>query len=119
MTIGIQRIENMALAVAVGTGFVVAGFDWWWLLALFIAFDLSMVGYAISPSLGAWTYNVVHNYAGPSLVLMLAVISDERVWVFLALVWSFHVAVDRALGYGLKFADHFSHTHLGDVGGRA
>jgi hypothetical protein len=119
MTVGIQRIENIALAVAVVAGFVVAGFDWWWLLALFIAFDLSMVGYAISPSLGAWTYNVVHNYVGPSLVLTLAVITDERAWVFLALVWAFHIAVDRALGYGLKFTDRFTHTHLGEVGRRA
>jgi len=24
--------------------------------------------------------------------------------------------VDRALGYGLKYDDHFQHTHLGQIG---
>ena len=33
----------------------------------------------------------------------------------LALAWGFHIAVDRLLGYGLKFADRFSHTHLGEI----
>lgn len=116
MTIGFQRVESFAVAVAAVAGFVVAGFDWWWLLALFLAFDLSMVGYAVSPSLGAWTYNMIHSYIGPGLVLALAAVTDGREWVFLALVWAFHVAVDRGLGYGLKFTDRFTHTHLGEIG---
>ena len=28
----------------------------------------------------------------------------------------FHIAVDRLLGYGLKFTDSFAHTHLGEIG---
>lgn len=119
MTIGFQRVESFAVAVAVVAGFVVAGYDWWWLLALFLAFDLSMLGYAVSPSVGAWTYNMVHSYIGPGLVLALATVTDDRAWVFLALVWAFHVAVDRGLGYGLKFTDRFTHTHLGEIGRRA
>lgn len=116
MTIWFQRLENVAIALAAGVGFVVAGFDWWWLLALFLLFDLSMVGYAASPRVGAWTYNVVHSYLGPGAVLAAGVISEESSLVFVALVWAFHVAVDRALGYGLKFADRFTHTHLGEIG---
>ncbi|MFL0711613.1 MAG: DUF4260 family protein [Microcella pacifica] len=33
-----------------------------------------------------------------------------------ALAGAFHVAVDRALGYGLKRPDAFTHTHLGWIG---
>jgi hypothetical protein len=32
------------------------------------------------------------------------------------LAWAFHIGVDRALGYGLKFEDGFQHTHLGTIG---
>jgi hypothetical protein len=31
----------------------------------------------------------------------------------LGLIWLAHIGMDRLLGYGLKYADHFQHTHLG------
>ena len=55
LPVGFQRVESAALAVVAAVAFVDLGFDWWWLLALFLVFDLSMVGYASSPRLGAWT----------------------------------------------------------------
>jgi hypothetical protein len=36
----------------------------------------------------------------------------------LALVWFAHIGMDRALGYGLKYDDAFTHTHLGIIRGR-
>lgn len=30
-----------------------------------------------------------------------------------------HSSLDRVLGYGLKYADSFKHTHLGWIGGAA
>ncbi|GMA37195.1 hypothetical protein GCM10025876_33990 [Demequina litorisediminis] len=40
-------------------------------------------------------------------------------WLMVAaLAWAFHIAVDRALGYGLKETDDFQHTHLGWIGRR-
>jgi hypothetical protein len=61
-------------------------------------------------------YNAVHSYVGPALAGIAAVTSQSRALAFLALVWSFHIAVDRGLGYGLKFQDRFTHTHLGQIG---
>jgi hypothetical protein len=34
----------------------------------------------------------------------------------LALIWVAHIGFDRLLGYGLKYATAFGHTHLGVVG---
>jgi hypothetical protein len=31
----------------------------------------------------------------------------------IALIWVAHIGFDRALGYGLKYATAFKHTHLG------
>jgi hypothetical protein len=114
----VQRVESAALAVVAAVAFVELGFDWWWLLALFLLFDLSMVGYARSARLGAWTYNAVHSYLAPALLGVVAVVDGARWTAFLALVWAFHIAVDRLLGYGLKFQDRFTHTHLGEIGRR-
>ena len=35
-----------------------------------------------------------------------------------ALIWMNHIGVDRALGYGLKYAAGFQWTHLGKLRGR-
>ena len=111
-----QRVENAAIAALAVVAFVQLGFAWWWLLALFLLWDLSMVGYLASPRLGAITYNIGHSYLGPAALLALTWASDARWAAFVALTWAFHIAVDRLLGYGLKFTDRFSHTHLGEIG---
>jgi hypothetical protein len=33
-----------------------------------------------------------------------------------ALIWIAHIGIDRAMGYGLKYATAFSDTHLGRIG---
>ena len=111
-----QRAENATIGVLAVMAFVDLGFAWWWLLALFLLFDLSMVGYAVDPRLGAWTYNTVHSYIGPSVLGVVSLAAEARWAVFVAVLWAFHIAVDRLLGYGLKFQDRFTHTHLGEVG---
>lgn len=113
-----QRVENAAVAALVVVAFVQLGFAWWWLPAVFLLWDLSMLGYLASPRVGAITYNLGHGYLGPALLLGLAWVSDARWPAFVGLTWAFHIAVDRLLGYGLKFTDRFSHTHLGEIGQR-
>lgn len=114
-----QRVESAAVAIAIIVGMVVMDFGWWWLLALFLAFDLSALGFLANSKVGALFYNAVHNYAGPALMVLIYFATDLR-WVGLvAMAWGFHVAVDRALGYGLKHDDDFQHTHLGWIGKRA
>ena len=112
-----QRVENAAIAVAVYVAVIALGYAWWWPLALFLAWDLSALGYVVSTRLGAATYNAIHNYAGPAVLGLVAFVGPG--WLMLvALAWAFHVAADRALGYGLKHPDDFQHTHLGWIGDR-
>lgn len=113
-----QRVESAAVAALAAVAFVQLGFAWWWLLATFLLWDLSMVGYVASPRLGAMSYNLGHSYLGPAILLTVTWGSDARWPAFVALTWAFHIAVDRLLGYGLKFTDRFSHTHLGEIGKR-
>lgn len=121
-----QRIEAGAVALAALVAVVALYPDRWWVvLAAFIAFDLSMVGYLRSPAAGATTYNAVHNYAFPALTALAALALEPVSQTLsmtagvLASAWAFHVGVDRALGYGLKLPDSFTSTHLGHIGGRA
>ena len=34
----------------------------------------------------------------------------------IAIIWFAHVGLDRAVGYGLKYASDFKDTHLGRIG---
>ena len=97
--------------------------EWWWVtLAAFLLFDLSALGYVRSAAMGAALYNSVHNYAWPAVVAAVGLLVQGSAPVLAtvcgltALAGAFHVAVDRALGYGLKLPDAFTHTHLGWIG---
>lgn len=119
----IQRIEGGLVAVLAlaGTVMIEAGL-WWFPLALFLVFDMSMAGYLRSPSAGAFWYNVVHTYAWPLILALIALSTSEasrglsRWLALVALAWALHVGVDRMLGYGLKLPDAFTATHLGRIG---
>jgi|SRR6187402_3531599 len=101
----LERIEGGAIAAATVVLFIVVGFAWWWLLAVFIVFDLSMIGFVGGNRAGAIVYNSVHNYAAPAALAAIYgvfFLLGVTVWplAFLAGCWFFHVAIDRALGQG-------------------
>ena len=116
-----QRIESAVVAALAVVVTLSVGYAWWWLLALFLVFDLSMLGYLHGPRLGALCYNLAHSYALPALLGAVAVAAatfhHPIDWLgVVAIAWVFHIAVDRALGYGLKTTEGFEHTHLGPIG---
>ncbi|MCP3422829.1 DUF4260 family protein [Nocardioides pinisoli] len=119
----VQRVEAGAVALVAIAAAVALYPDWWWVVpAAFLAFDLSMLGYARSTAAGAMTYNSVHNYAFPALAGLVALAVEPVTSAastaagVLACAWAFHVGVDRALGYGLKLPESFRSTHLGRIG---
>lgn len=118
-----QRAENALIAAGILVAVIAWGQPWWLPLAAFLIFDLSALGYLAGEKIGAFCYNVVHNYAAPAaLVIIWAALRlggvDARWLALLAACWGFHIAVDRALGYGLKLGP-FTHTHLGIIGAAA
>lgn len=115
-----QRGENAVIAVAIFLMVIAVGDPWWVLLVAFLAFDLSALGYLVNQRVGALSYNLVHNYTAPAaLTALWAGLHfggvDAGWLMLLAACWGFHVAVDRALGYGLKLGS-FTRTHLGVIG---
>lgn len=89
----------------------------WWLVPLVILLpDLLMAGYLRGTRLGAQLYNLAHSTLLPAAVIGLGWSLDRPLVLAVGLVWLAHVGLDRALGYGLKYDDHFQHTHLGHLG---
>lgn len=110
------KIEELLLAGLALYLFLQLDVAWWWFPLLFLAPDLSMMGYLGGPRAGAWTYNLAH-HKGVAVALYLLGGALATPWLQVAgLVMLAHSSVDRVLGYGLKYPDAFQNTHLGMIG---
>ena len=110
------RLEHAAVALAALVAYHLFGGSWWMFALLVLAPDLSMLGYLGGPRLGAWCYNVVHSWIAPVVLWLVALALGSPVMTQLALILVAHIAIDRALGYGLKHESGFQDTHLGRIG---
>jgi len=86
--------------------------SWPFFAILFLAPDLFMVGYLLNPRLGAALYNLVHTLSLPFVLLLTGYLLHWHVAPALSLIWIAHIALDRLLGYGLKYPTFFKDTHL-------
>lgn len=91
-------------------------FPWWFYPLFFFAPDLSMAGYFAGPRFGAIAYNLIHHKAVAFGLIVAGATLHAPVISLVGVLFLGHSSLDRALGYGLKFGDSFSHTHLGVIG---
>ncbi|MDQ0780679.1 DUF4260 domain-containing protein [Chryseobacterium sp. W4I1] len=90
--------------------------SWWWFVGLFLAPDISMLGYVANNKTGAFLYNLFHHF-GIAVIIYLAGTAFSLPYLQMAGAILFaHSAFDRILGYGLKYPDSFQNTHLGKIG---
>ncbi|MDX6438640.1 MAG: hypothetical protein QOF45_1223 [Gaiellaceae bacterium] len=88
------------------------GHAWWLYVALALAPDLSMIGYAAGSRVGALAYDAAHTYAVPVTLAAAGVLAGADGLVAVSLIWIAHIGADRGLGYGLKYPTAFKDTHL-------
>lgn len=110
------RLEGLVVAVATAAIYARFGMSWWLFAALWLAPDLSMLGYLGRPCRAARIYNAFHTYLGPGVLFLSAYLLHAYTLFPVSLVWANHIGVDRMLGFGLKYGDGFGWTHLGLVG---
>lgn len=110
------RLEALFVAVAAAAAYGQLGASWWLFAALFLLPDLSMMGYLAGRKVGATLYNVGHWYGLPFACIAWGAFDHAPQILAVGLIWSAHIGVDRALGYGLKYSDGFGVGHLGLIG---
>jgi Domain of unknown function (DUF4260) len=91
-------------------------FAWWWFPALILVPDLSMIGYLVNPKIGAWAYNFFHHKLLAIIVFISGYLLDNQILILAGTILFAHSAMDRIFGYGLKYEDAFTNTHLGKIG---
>ena len=110
------RLEGLTLFAGMTLLYWFWGGTWWIYAILFLAPDLSFLGYLAGPKIGAIAYNTVHSYMAPMALMTAGFGFAPPLLVSVAMIWLAHIGLDRALGYGLKYSAGFAFTHLGQIG---
>ncbi len=111
--LAILRLEGAGVLAAASLAYAHADQGWLLFALLFLAPDLALAGYAAGPRAGALLYNVAHSTLLPLLTVGAGLATAMPLPSAVGLIWLAHIGFDRALGFGLKYSDHFNHTHLG------
>jgi hypothetical protein len=106
------RTEGATLLALTVFGYERYGRSWWLFLILLLVPDVGMVGYLANPRLGAFTYNLMHTYLGPAVLIVVGIAGSSTIALSIGLIWFAHIGMDRLLGYGLKYPTNFKDTHL-------
>ena len=111
----ILHIEGLAIFVSAAIVYGMAGHSWWLFAVLLLAPDLSMLGYLKNEKVGAYIYNIFHNYVVVLPIIGLGYVMDVNVLLAIGIIWVAHIGMDRMFGFGLKYTDSFQSTHLGKL----
>jgi hypothetical protein len=106
------RVEGVAVLISAITLYASQQGSWIAFVLLLLAPDLSAIGYLVNPRVGSVAYNAVHTYVLPGLLAALSILASFPAGIQIALIWFAHIGMDRALGFGLKYATAFKDTHL-------
>jgi hypothetical protein len=113
MVRGVLRMEGLAVLAVATVLYFLSGGVWWLFALLLFAPDLSFFGYLGGNKIGAVIYNIAHSYILPLLLVLASIVMTIDLIQHIALIYFAHIGLDRSLGYGLKYAKGFKHTHLG------
>ena len=110
------RLEGLTLFIGMTLLYGLWDGSWWVYLILFLVPDLSFAAYLAGPKFGAVVYNAAHSYLAPVTLMTSGLAGASPLTLSIAMIWLAHIGIDRALGYGLKYTEGFSFTHLGRIG---
>ncbi|MGE7693673.1 DUF4260 domain-containing protein [Lysinibacillus sp. NPDC094177] len=77
--------------------------------------DVSMIGYIVNTKVGALFYNIGHSLVVPVILLIIGFVIVSTPLLMASIIWLAHIFLDRALGYGLKYDEAFTRTHLQQI----
>ena len=109
------KIESLVLLVAALGLYIHQSGSAILFLALILVPDVSALGYLKSAAFGSGLYNSVHTYSLPALLIALSLSWNQPLIMQVGLIWITHIALDRLLGFGLKYPTEFKDTHLGHI----
>ncbi|MCH9812144.1 DUF4260 domain-containing protein [bacterium] len=111
----VLRIEAFSLTIASLYLYHIMGYSWKLFVMLILIPDVSIAGYLLRNTVGAFTYNLFHVKVMPIALAAFAYYTYSYELYPVALTWFTHINIDRMLGIGLKTTKGFQQTHLGKI----
>lgn len=71
-----------------------------------------MIGYVKNTKIGAILYNMIHTYSLSVLLILVSLLLSNLTLLSIGFIWTAHIGMDRAVGFGLKYPADFKDTHL-------
>ncbi|MDF0707608.1 DUF4260 domain-containing protein [Flagellimonas okinawensis] len=112
----VLKLEELMMFVLGIYLFNLLDYTWWWFLVLILTPDIGMVGYLFGNRAGALSYNLFHHKGVAILVYLFGLYYALPLCQLIGVILFSHSALDRMLGYGLKYEKGFKFTHLGEIG---
>ena len=91
----ILRIEGAALAFAAIAAYAHMDGTWPLFAVLFLAPDLSFLGYLAGTRVGAVAYNTAHSTIGPIVLGVAGTATGQHLAMSIALIWAAHGRCSR------------------------
>ncbi|WP_349352609.1 MULTISPECIES: DUF4260 domain-containing protein [unclassified Flagellimonas] len=110
------KLEELLMFVLGIYLFSLLDYAWWWFLVLILIPDIGMIGYAFGNRAGAFSYNLFHHKGLALVIYLTGVYFSLPLCQLIGIILFSHSALDRMLGYGLKYEKGFKFTHLGEIG---
>ena len=112
----IIQLEEVLMFVLGIYLFSLLDYKWYWFLILILTPDIGMLGYLFGNKVGAALYNIFHHKGLAIVLYLIGIYFDMAEMQLIGIILFSHSAMDRILGYGLKYEKGFKFTHLGEIG---
>lgn len=109
------RAESLALLAGTIAVYAHSAPDWLLFALLLFAPDAAMIGYLRGAETGSMLYNLGHTLAFSLALTALGLATASTPLLQVGLIWTAHIALDRTLGFGLKYPTTFQDTHMQHV----
>lgn len=112
ITLKLEEVAQFALGILV---FSQLNFAWWVFPALILVPDIGMLGYTLNNKVGATMYNLFHHKGLAIVIAAIGFYTQNEMVLLAGTILFSHSALDRIMGYGLKYYTGFRFTHLGEL----
>lgn len=108
----IIRFEGLLIFLLSLYAYYVIDAGWLLFVITWLLPDIGMIGYLKDKKFGSLSYNFTHTYLFSLGLIVVGYLLSNVTISALGVTFTSHIALDRFLGFGLKYKSGFKDTHI-------